>query len=231
MKTINVMKNKLLIFTLSLIICSCGLQRQSPISRKLFVSQPVKVKEIQNVDTLSKKSIEIKTIENQNSFQLKMAEVSDVKTISDKKIQLKSTFLKSSSHLLKNLKNIVTQKNIRTKLSDEDQNKSIKKAKAYSIVSIILALLAFLFIVAAMLVFTLLFEYIISMLIALVGMPFAIIGIILYPLYKKKIRGLEIDPKEKAKMKRRARAGLILSIVFLGMLGFVLLFSLMGNFS
>jgi len=224
------MKNNLLFITLSLIICSCGMQRQSPISRKLFVSQPVKKKEIQYMDSLTKKSIEITTIDNQINSQLKVAKVLDLKTVSDKKNQLKSTFLESSSHLLKTFKKRIQQKNLRTKLTNEEQDKNIKKAKTYTIVSIILGLFTFLFVVAAILIFVLLYDYIIAMLIAVIGVPFAIIGIILYPLYKKKIRGIEIDPKEKAKMKRKARAGLIISIVFLGMLGFIFLLSLMGNF-
>jgi ABC-type bacteriocin/lantibiotic exporter with double-glycine peptidase domain len=159
-----------------------------------------------------------------------VAKVLDLKTVSDKKNQLKSTFLESSSHLLKTFKKRIQQKNLRTKLTNEEQDKNIKKAKTYTIVSIILGLFTFLFVVAAILIFVLLYDYIIAMLIAVIGVPFAIIGIILYPLYKKKIRGIEIDPKEKAKMKRKARAGLIISIVFLGMLGFIFLLSLMGNF-
>ena len=232
------MKNQLLtkfgIFSLLLFLVSCSLQRQSPISRSLFVKQDVHIKDKTVFDTLAQTKKEdelylpIKTVNEVENTVISQIYTSQIRNresiiVKTKKITQKLTTLFSKIGLFPKSEKL-TNKSFHD--GDGDKDDYVKddswKARKYAIIGMSFSIVGFLLvgisIILAVVInpFALLFGLMASLALLIIGLIFSIRA-------KKYIEKYKTNENREDKMKWMGRTamaniGIILASVIFGLL-------------
>lgn len=218
------------IFVFLFYLISCSIQRQSPISRKLFVKQDVQIKDKTVFDTLTQTIKEeslflpnetVKNVEEVSISEVFISKV-DKKTsliIKSKRFTQKLTSLFSKLNLFPKSKNIGDRNFSK---GEKNTDKGISKGIIYSKVGFSLSFFGTILAILALVLIILLFP-IATFIILLVAIIILILGFIFslfarISLKKNKNNESKEENGKWKKFYRLATSGIILSFIILGII-------------